>query len=290
MTKQAARSITEQALSDLAQQLEQGHSETLVTFLDTLAKFHRYSFNNVMLIAMQRPDATHVAGFNAWNKLGRHVHKGEKGITILAPITYRKDDEDEQDEIRGFKAVTVFDVSQTDGKPLPEFSSIDGNPAAYLTHLKAMITGRSIKLRYEFIPGGADGVSSGGTITIRPNQTPASEFSVLVHEFAHEMLHRTNDRPQSKTALEVSQQCVVVIGEDESAAAAALEKAKKIYGGHMGGSLEEHGIWGSPEQVIERIERHRALGCSMFLIEFFGRDTRPPAQLFAEQVAPAFRD
>jgi len=90
--------------------------------------------------------------------------------------------------------------------------------------------------------------------------------------------------------IEVSQQCVVVIGEDGSAAEVALEKAKQIYGGHMGGALEEHGIWGAPEQVIERIERHRALGCSSFIIEFFGRDTRVPARLFAEKVLPAFRD
>jgi len=88
----------------------------------------------------------------------------------------------------------------------------------------------------------------------------------------------------------VSQQCVVVIGEDEAAAQAALEKAKHIYGGHMGGALEEHGIWGAPERVIERIEGHRALGCSDFIIEFFGRDTRVPAQLFAEKVLPAFRE
>jgi alkanesulfonate monooxygenase SsuD/methylene tetrahydromethanopterin reductase-like flavin-dependent oxidoreductase (luciferase family) len=81
-----------------------------------------------------------------------------------------------------------------------------------------------------------------------------------------------------------SQQCVVVIGEDDAAGRAGLEKARKIYGGHMGGALEEHGIWGSPERVIECIERHRALGVSFFVIEFFGRDTREPAQLFAETV------
>jgi F420-dependent oxidoreductase-like protein len=90
-------------------------------------------------------------------------------------------------------------------------------------------------------------------------------------------------------SLEVSQQCVVVIAEDETAAKTALEKAKKIYGGHMGASLEEHGIWGTPEQVIERIERHRALGCSFLPMEFFGRDTREPAELFADAVMPAFR-
>jgi len=90
-------------------------------------------------------------------------------------------------------------------------------------------------------------------------------------------------------SLEISQQCVVVIAEDEAGANAALEKAKKIYGGHMGAGLEEHGIWGPPERVIECIERHRALGCSLFVIEFFGRDTRVPARLFAEKVIPAFR-
>jgi len=88
--------------------------------------------------------------------------------------------------------------------------------------------------------------------------------------------------------LTLSQQCVVVIAEDEAAARAALEKAGKVYGGHMGAALAEHGIWGDPTGVIERIERHRKLGVTLFVIEFFGRDTRVPARLFAEKVAPAF--
>jgi alkanesulfonate monooxygenase SsuD/methylene tetrahydromethanopterin reductase-like flavin-dependent oxidoreductase (luciferase family) len=87
----------------------------------------------------------------------------------------------------------------------------------------------------------------------------------------------------------VSQQCLVVIAATEDAGREALGKAVKIYGGHMGGGLEAHGIWGTPAQVVERIERHRALGCTHFVIEFFGRDTREPARLFAEQVLPAFR-
>ena len=80
-----------------------------------------------------------------------------------------------------------------------------------------------------------------------------------------------------------------MIGSDEVAAKSALEKAQRIYGGHMGAGLEEHGIWGTPDRVIECIERHRKLGCTTFLIEFFGRDTREPARLFAEKVLPAFR-
>ncbi|MEB2343965.1 MAG: LLM class flavin-dependent oxidoreductase [Deltaproteobacteria bacterium] len=86
----------------------------------------------------------------------------------------------------------------------------------------------------------------------------------------------------------LSQQCVVVLAEDQASARAALEKAAKVYGGHMGAALAEHGIWGDPEGVIERIERHRRLGVSLFVIEFFGRDTRVPARLFAEKVMPAF--
>jgi F420-dependent oxidoreductase-like protein len=90
-------------------------------------------------------------------------------------------------------------------------------------------------------------------------------------------------------SIEVSQQCVVVIGEDPEQARAFLEKAGKVYGGHMGGAIEEHGIWGDPDGVIERIRRHAELGCTLFVMEFFGRDTRVPARLFAEKVLPAFR-
>jgi F420-dependent oxidoreductase-like protein len=95
---------------------------------------------------------------------------------------------------------------------------------------------------------------------------------------------RCEEAGRDPASIEKSQQCVVVIGEDDAAGRAKLEKAKKVYGGHMGGALEEHGLWGSPERVIEGIERHRELGVSFFVIEFFGRDTREPAALFAESV------
>jgi len=105
-----------------------------------------------------------------------------------------------------------------------------------------------------------------------------------------EILRQRCDEVQRDPAsIEISQQCLVVIAPDDAAAREALGKAARIYGGHMGGGLEAHGIWGTPEQVIERIERHRALGCTLFVMEFFGRDTREPARLFAEKVLPAFR-
>ncbi|MFQ5513965.1 MAG: TIGR03560 family F420-dependent LLM class oxidoreductase [Myxococcota bacterium] len=105
-----------------------------------------------------------------------------------------------------------------------------------------------------------------------------------------EVLHRRCDEiGRDPATLEISQQCLVVLGEDEAAARAALEKAGRIYGGHLGATLEEHGLWGTPDRVIDGIERHRKLGCTLFIMELFGRDTRVPAQLFAEKVLPAFR-
>jgi F420-dependent oxidoreductase-like protein len=100
---------------------------------------------------------------------------------------------------------------------------------------------------------------------------------------------RCEELDRDPDTVQISQQCVVIIEETEEAAEAALEKAGRIYGGHMGAGLREHGIWGTPEQVIERIERHRELGCTSFLMEFFGRDTRRPAEIFAEAVLPEFR-
>ncbi|MCG8589954.1 MAG: TIGR03560 family F420-dependent LLM class oxidoreductase [Proteobacteria bacterium] len=100
---------------------------------------------------------------------------------------------------------------------------------------------------------------------------------------------RCDEAGRDFDTLAVSQQCVVVLAETEAAAQTALAKAEKIYGGHMGASLAEHGIWGTPERVVECIQRHVELGCTGFVIEFFGRDTRVPAALFAERVAPAFR-
>lgn len=99
---------------------------------------------------------------------------------------------------------------------------------------------------------------------------------------------RCDELDRDFDTLEVSQQCTVVIAADEATARQHLEKAKKIYGGHMGGAIEEHGIWGTPAQCVERIGRHVDLGCTLFVIEFFGRDTREPARLFAEEVFPAF--
>jgi hypothetical protein len=120
-----AKALAESAIDTLAAQLEAGHSAALTTYLDAMARFHRYSVNNVLLIQSQRPGATRVAGFAAWRQLGRFVRRGEKGIAILVPLSYRRrEPEDVTDALAsdcdavrrlvGFKAGYVFDGRQSD--------------------------------------------------------------------------------------------------------------------------------------------------------------------------------
>ena len=232
MKAEQANKLADEALTNLAAALEQGKSEALTAFLAAAARFHDYSFGNVMLTITQKPDATRVAGFNAWKKLNRFVKKGEKGIAIIAPMLIKPRDHDEaapKDEDRAFlrfKAVYVFDVSQTEGEPLPEFAEVAGDPNGHTERLKALVGAEGIGLEYAADLGGADGRSENGTIRIRAGLSPAEEFSVLTHELAHEMLHK-GDRGQgtSRKVRETEAEAVAfvvcqAIGLDTNTAAA----------------------------------------------------------------------
>jgi antirestriction protein ArdC len=197
MKKEQTNQLVDDALNDLAEALEQGKSEALSAYLSTMARFHEYSFRNVMLINSQRPDAVQVAGFHAWRKLGRFVRKGERGIVIVAPMVLRGEknaDQGDEDTRLLFRAVHVFDVSQTDGEPLPEPGTVSGDPAIHTARLKSFIADRGIRLDYAETLGGADGRSHGGRIEMLKGLTPAEEFSTLAHELAHELLHRGKQR------------------------------------------------------------------------------------------------
>ena len=135
MTTEQAKQLSESALNRLMAALEQGHSAALKQYLAVMSRFRKYSWTNCLLICSQFPAATFVGGFHFWLKLGRHVRKGEKGIAILAPMVGRKRssgdeelEENEQTRVFGFKACHVFDVSQTDGRDLPEFATATGDP------------------------------------------------------------------------------------------------------------------------------------------------------------------
>lgn len=225
MKAEQVKTLTTEAIEKLAKALEAGKSEALTAFLTAAARFHRYSFRNVMLIATQRPDATHVAGFNAWKSLGRFVKKGEKGIVIVAPVPLKPREtdtaEDRESGIR-FKAAYVFDITQTDGESLPELSEVNGDPGVYTERLKAVVTARGIVLDYSEELGTADGRSKGGRIELKPSLSPAHEFEVLAHELAHEMLHHQGERrPRRIEELEAEAVAFVVsqgIGLESQAA------------------------------------------------------------------------
>ena len=213
MTADALKQITTDALDTLARLLDQGRSEQLTALLKTMARFHQYSWHNICLIASQRPTATRVAGFQTWRSLGRHVCKGEKGIAILAPILGRSDREpdDHSRVVVGFRAAYVFDIAQTDGEPLPAPSEASGDPGTKTTSLKAAIQHHGIDLEYVDDLGGALGVSAGGRIQILNGLPPAVEFTTLVHEFAHELLHRGTERPVARNPRELEAEAVAFV-------------------------------------------------------------------------------
>ena len=200
MNSENIKKVTNQAIEQLIAALNEGRSETLTQYLTAIGRFHRYSLRNVMLIASQKPTATHVAGFRTWHKLGRFVKKGEKGILILAPIVRRKtenteqQDTDESSTAVGFRAAYVFDISQTDGQALPAIGSVNGDPREYRERLAKFVAEQGIALEYSEDIAPARGTSSGGKITLLRGQSPAEEFATLAHEVAHEMMHRDDRR------------------------------------------------------------------------------------------------
>jgi N-terminal domain of anti-restriction factor ArdC len=200
------KNTTKAAIDQLIRSLESGHSEVLAAYLSAMAHFPDYSLGNVMLIASQRPSATQVCGMRAWNALGRFVKRSEKGIVILAPMVGHRrlrqqeiavDESANQEhtqQLIGFRAVYVFDIAQTEGRDLPGFREVQGEVGPYTELLHRFLFDKGISLKYSETIAPAKGVSQGGTITLLPAMEPAEEFATLVHETAHEMLHRGERR------------------------------------------------------------------------------------------------
>ena len=211
--KQKVKEITDKLEAGLKELFE---SEKYKSYLSTMSKFHNYSFNNTLLIAMQKPEATQVAGYQAWQKnFERHVNKGEKAIRILAPAPYKiKEERDKLDPVTGemmfdengmpqkeetevtipaFRAVSVFDVSQTDGKPIPELevnellSTVEG----YEDFVQALMNISPVPIAFEDIPGDSKGYFSTAEkrIAVQENMSESQTLKTMVHEVAHSRLH-----------------------------------------------------------------------------------------------------
>ena len=213
-----------QQMKEITERLEQGvkdifTSEMYTTYLRTMAKFHNYSFNNTLLIAMQRPDATLVAGFNAWkNKFNRYVKKGEKGIQIIAPAPIKEVEEREKiDKDTGlavlnengepemerveyvvprFRLTTVFDISQTDGEPIPslEVNELTASVKDYALLTAAIEQVSLVPMRFDEIEGEAKGYYSDADkeICIQVGMGESQTIKTMIHEVAHAMLHNSD--------------------------------------------------------------------------------------------------
>ena len=213
-----------QQMKEITERLEQGvkdifTSEMYTTYLRTMAKFHNYSFNNTLLIAMQRPDATLVAGFNAWkNKFNRYVKKGEKGIQIIAPAPIKEVEEREKiDKDTGlavlnengepemerveyvvprFRVTTVFDVSQTDGEPIPslEVNELTASVKDYALLTAAIEQVSPVPMRFDEIEGDAKGYYSDADkeICIQVGMGESQTIKTMIHKVAHAMLHNSD--------------------------------------------------------------------------------------------------
>lgn len=201
-------------IAEITKELENGvkevfTSEKYLNWLNTLSKFHNYSLNNTILIARQNPNATHVAGFAAWkSKFDRHVKKGEKAIKILAPCPIKKETINEKGETEEitktfFKAVSVFDIAQTEGKELPNpITELTENVKNFDVILEALKKVSPVKVIFgEPENKNAKGCFNYQTqeITIKSGMNDAQTIKTLIHEIAHAKLHNCIDTENELT-------------------------------------------------------------------------------------------
>ncbi len=166
-------------------------------YLKTMSHFHAYSLNNCMLIFEQKPDATLVAGYHTWRRrFGRHVKQGEKGIRILAPVRKETGPETEEHEEIHFRTIPVFDISQTEGDPLPTYmnDTLDGTVSDYEAFLAQLKLVSPVPVVFEAGLSNAHGCyrDDQGVIEIREGMTQLQTVKTLVHEIAHACLHSSS--------------------------------------------------------------------------------------------------
>jgi Zn-dependent peptidase ImmA (M78 family) len=217
---------TAELLKELDERIDKVQSsDEFKEVLEFFSKFHNYSYHNSILIMIQKPKATLVAGYRQWQKkFDRHVKKGEKGIAILAPFTYKKKkadidsnlDSDEEKEVTKtyFRPVYVFDVSQTEGKSLPQIDlSLENSDSTLFEPLKSYAISKGIKVKLKSLRKGLDGYSEGGKIVINRKANDTEKASILVHETAHELLHfrDSKDVKLTKEILEMEAEAVAFV-------------------------------------------------------------------------------
>jgi len=207
-------SIVKQKIKDLEEKIKAFKtSQEFLDFVKAMSRFHKYSFHNQMLILSQKQDARRVAGFRTWKKLGRHVKRGEKGIVILVPINFVEENKDgEEEEVICFRNAYVFDISQTEGKSLPEISLAveDKGDAFYHT---CLALAKKYTIDVNEVPDlKSYGVSKGGEVLLRTDANKNAMATTLIHEIAHELLHqRDKENKLDKETKELEAETVAYI-------------------------------------------------------------------------------
>ena len=214
---------TKDLLKRLDKKIEEVQSsDEFKELLETFSQFHNYSYHNSLLIKMQCPEASYVAGFRQWQKkFNRNVKKGEKGIAILAPFTSKrtvtklKDGKEVEKEISDtyFRPVFVFDISQTEGEPLPEVDlSIDSTNIDLLRPLIELVKKESLKVKFKLLPERLDGYLKEDTIVVDKKANTTEQASILIHELAHYYLHDKNqDKKLTKESVEMEAEAVACV-------------------------------------------------------------------------------
>ena len=188
-----------QIAEKLAEQLQKGYSEDFKNYLKVASQFHRYSYNNQMLIFSQMPKATRVAGLRTWNKLGRRVKKGEKSIKIFGRpsvkrVVQKEDGSEEEIRFGACPILSVFDISQTEGEDIPNSMQSLGDEGRELyLLLKEKMQASGIEVTEKALFQGVQGVSYGGKVEILDSLDWTNKFLVLIHEFAHEIMHKGSE-------------------------------------------------------------------------------------------------
>lgn len=228
-------------IKELTKKLEEGIKEVFTSgryreYLSTMQKFHSYSYNNSMLILLQKPEASYVAGYKTWETMERHVRKGEKGITIFAPFPYKakkavevydsktgqvKRDihgkpvtEEKEITYASFKAISIFDYSQTEGKPLPELAQeLKGEIPDYMVLMDSIREVAPVPIKFEMWNESKKGHYnlSNREIVIKSGMSELQTVKTAIHETAHSILHKDQAHVKDSASMEVEAESVAFV-------------------------------------------------------------------------------
>lgn len=266
----------ESMVEKLSTELNQGKSERFKEYLIFASKFHKYSMGNQMLIHYQMKTATRVASYDKWIELGRQVQAGQKGIKILSPIIKKEKNKqaETEDRLVGFRVSNVYDISQTEGKELPKFfQDLNDDGLALYNTLKSVMIEQGITVEEKDL-GTTQGVSYGGRVEIHSGIDGTNKFLTLIHEFAHEILHKG------------SENAAIPRGIKECQAEAAAYIVANVFGIESPVSSDYLINWGNDVETL-KANLNPVIKASKTIISLLSQENESEEQLNEEALVAA---